>query len=62
MITVKLSKKIKNYFALGFGGEVVSISDEEKHDHNNVYPLYHIKIFLGTRVLLIDIHKKQEKK
>jgi len=59
MITAKFSKKIPWFFSLGFGIEKrMVLDDSEKINVNDAFPWYHIKIYLGVYILLIDIHRK----
>ena len=60
MITAKFSKRIKSFFALGFGIEKTNVFDGEKYYPDKVYPHWHSKIYLGPWILLINFNFKRK--
>ena len=60
MITVKFGKPSKSFFALGFGIERGNIFDGKIYHKDNVYSHWHIKIYLGQYILVIDFNFKRK--
>lgn len=50
-------KKVKNFFALGFGVESYSTSDD--FDHSVYYNTFHVKVYFGAYIWLFNIRGKK---
>jgi hypothetical protein len=53
-------KKVKNFFALGFGVESYSQADE--FDLTIHYNTFHVKVYLGQYIWLFNIRGKKVEK